>query len=806
MNAERFRQIKEIFGAALDLPIEKRRSFVAEKCGDDEELLVEINAILDSHDEAEDFIENPAFDSLNNFVLNERDLKLSGKQIGAYRVVRELGHGGMGAVYLCERTEGFRKQVAVKLIKRGLDTNDIIRRFERERQILAALDHPNIARLIDGGTTDDGLPYLVMDYVEGIPVTEYCAENDLSTEEILKLFQEISAAVAYAHQNLIVHRDVKPTNILVTKEGTPKLLDFGIAKLLAASESEPLTEITQTRQAMTPEYASPEQLEGERVTTATDTFSLGVVLYELLTGARPSSVSSRPSLEKVSANSAKQRTKDAAQKTKFPKGDLGKILAMSLRKEPERRYSSVDQFAADIKRFLAGLPVIAQADSFSYRAEKFVRRNKAPVAAGVGVLFSLVGAVIATSRQSRRAQRQRDKAEKVSEFLQKTLAAPDSRVAGKDVKFVEVLANVAQTIDADFADQPAIAADLHTTVGMTYLSLGIFDLSEKHLKNALDVRLAIFSRKSLEVASSLTNYGKVLHEKGDLITAEPFLTEACAILNRKPFDKTLAFADVLRNLAYLHAYQSNHEEALRLQFRELEIRREIQGENQKEVARTLDELGEKMRLSGEISKAESLHRRSIEILRQIYGDEHPDIALAMIKLSYAIYAEKPSEAEDLCRRALAISRRLLGEEHAETAWAAYMLANVLISRQKYREADEYLQTILSKQGASFPESHMVVGSSYVLFGRSLVEQKRYAEAKSVLEKGLALRRITLPDAHWMIALPSVFLGECLMNLGEPETGEKLLLENYEILKNKLGESHELTQTAREKITPFFPAS
>lgn len=448
--------------------------------------------------------------------------------------------------------------------------------------------------------------------------------------------------------------------------------------------------------------------------------------------------------------------------------------------------------------------MIAQADSLSYRAEKFIKRNTVPVAAGMGVLASLIGGIVAVSRQSRRAQLQRDKAEKVSEFLQKTLAAPDSRIAGKDVKFVEVLSNVAQTIDADFADQPDVAASLHTTAGQTYLSLGIFDPAEKHLKNALDIRLKIFPRKTSEVAASLSNYGKVLHEKGELNTAEPFLIEACAILGHKPFNKTLVFADALRNLSLLSAYQGKHEEALRLQFRELAIRRAIQGENQPETARTLDELGEKMRLAGNLVEAESLHRRSIEILRKIYGGEHADIAQAMIKLSYVIYPHKPHEAEQLCREAIMICRKLQGEDHADTAWASYMLAHILIALENHPEAEQILQTILSKQGISFPESHMVINSSYALLGRSLVEQKRWAEAKPVLEKSLKMRRETLPDDHWMIALPSVFLGECLIHLGETDDGEKLLLENYEILKNKLGESHELTQTARKRTRFFFP--
>lgn len=800
-NIERFRQAKEIFFAALDLPPIERSAFLAEKCAGNAELFAEIEAIFASHEEAGDFIENSAFDSVSSFVLDERDLKLSGTQIGAYRVVRELGKGGMGAVYLCERTAEFHKQVAVKLIKRGLDTDDIIRRFERERQILAALDHPHIARLIDGGATSDGLPYLVMDYVEGASVTEYCAEHNLTTEEILKLFQKICAAIAYAHRNLIVHRDIKPTNILVTKDGTPKLLDFGIAKLLAESENEPLSVLTQTRQAMTPEYASPEQLNGERVTTATDIFSLGVVLYELLTGARPSPVGSSPSFEKVSSPSKNQRTKD--KKTKYPKGDLGKILAMALREEPERRYSSVDQFAADIKRFLAGLPVIAQADSFSYRAEKFIRRNKVPVAAGIGVFASLVAGIAATSRQARIARRQRDKSQKVSDFLKRILSSADPREQSKDIKVIKLLGEAAKSIEDDFANEPDVAADLHATIGLTYLSLGILSSAENHLKTALDVRLAHFPRQSIEVATSLNHYGKLTQEKGDVTAAEPFFREAFEILRRLRREQSLEFAEVLRNYAYMLCLKGELEKAFPLHRQELAIRRQIQGENHIEVARTLTELGDVARNTGDFVLAESLHHRSLKILQKNYGAEHPDIALVLFNLGDSIYTRKPCEAETLYRQSLAMRRKLLGEDHAETAWTLYKLAYVLYNREKYVEAESYLRDILAKRGASLPASHLVISSSYVLLGWALMRRKKFAAAKSAIEECLNLRRQTLPEDHWMIAMPNVFLGECLIYLGEVEIGKRLLLKNYEILKEKLGEHHELTQTAREKIAKFF---
>lgn len=301
MNLEKWAKVKEIFGAAVELPREEREKFIKDNCGADETLLFEVRSLLEAEIKAGEFIESPAFSPLTELVTERRKPSRVGQIVGAYKLEKEIGRGGMGAVYLASRADReFQKQVAVKLIKRGLDTDEIIRRFRHERQILATLDHPNITRLIDGGATGDSLPFLVMDYVEGKPLTKYADEKHLTIEERLQLFLEICSAVQYAHRNLIVHRDLKPSNIIVTKEGVPKLLDFGIAKLVAPSAEETETLGTQTEfRALTPEYASPEQVKGQTVTTAADIYSLGVVLYELLTGERPFRVKSK-SAEEIS--------------------------------------------------------------------------------------------------------------------------------------------------------------------------------------------------------------------------------------------------------------------------------------------------------------------------------------------------------------------------------------------------------------------------------------------------------------------------------------------------------------------------
>lgn len=400
MQNPEWSKIKEIFFQTLDLPADKREQFLANQ---DEFLRSEVLDLISSHEKAKEFIAETA---VFEFGLNED--QMIGKKIDDYNILEEIGAGGMGKVYLATR-KGFEQRFALKLIKRGMDTEAVLNRFISERQILSRLEHPNIARLLDVGSTKDDLPYFVMEYVEGEPITKFCNSENLSTNERLEIFQKICSAVIYAHQNLIVHRDLKPSNILVTDDRTPKLLDFGIAKLLKTEDYEETA--TQAR-VFTPEYASPEQLNGKPITTATDVYSLGVVLYELLSGQRPftstgkshqqivnliltqepilpSSVVNRSPLVVVNNTSEnkEQKTKDNGRGTKSLKGDLANIILKSLRKEPERRYNSVLEFSEDIRRYLVGLPVTATADTVFYRFSKFVGRNKIGTAVACFVLM-----------------------------------------------------------------------------------------------------------------------------------------------------------------------------------------------------------------------------------------------------------------------------------------------------------------------------------------------------------------------------------------------------------------------------------
>jgi non-specific serine/threonine protein kinase/serine/threonine-protein kinase len=488
MTPERWRRVETVFQTALDVAPESRERFLAEACAGDEVLRREVERLIEGYEAADEFLEQPAVD-LRQIAgqelptLRREDMPdaahglRSDARIGAYRVLRELGRGGMGAVYLAERADDdFRKLVAVKVVKRGMDTDFLLRRFRHERRALAALDHPNIARLLDAGATDDGLPYIIMEYVEGQDIDRYCDEHKLTINARLRLFLSVCAGVSHAHQSLIIHRDIKPSNILVTGDGTPKLLDFGIAKILNPSLADAPFEHTATALRMlTPDYASPEQVRGERVTTVSDVYSLGVLLYLLLTGRRPYHFRTgqleeiarvvceqnppRPSAAidsvvsatgsgfetagatgegggdarpaegahdgRETGNEARGATDGAPSLDELAHArssapdrlrrsladDLDNIVLKALRKEPFRRYASVEQFAEDIERHLEGLPVRARADTFTYRSRKFVGRNKAGIAAVAGVALSLVGGLTATTWQWRVAQVERARAE-----------------------------------------------------------------------------------------------------------------------------------------------------------------------------------------------------------------------------------------------------------------------------------------------------------------------------------------------------------------------------------------------------------
>jgi serine/threonine protein kinase len=528
MTGPDFQNVEEIFHAALECEPNQLDAFLNEKCAGDEILRREVEALLALHRRAGSFIETPIADVASGLLKEDETDLLIGQTIGHYKISQRISAGGMGAVYLAERADRqYEKQVAIKLIKRGMDTDSVLRHFRNERQILASFDHPNIARLLDGGATESGLPYFVMEYVEGLPVDAYCDAHALSIVERLKLFREVCAAVSYAHRHTVIHRDVKPSNILVTSDGTPKLLDFGIAKILQPSDAvEPLATLTGVR-LMTPHYASPEQVRGEALTTATDVYSLGVVLYQLLTGRKPYRLKtqapeeiSRAILEQEPPRPSTAIAKsDGSGKSqvlnpKSLRGDLDNIVLTALRKEPDRRYQSVEQFSEDIRRHLEALPVAARKDTLAYRSAKFIRRNTVATAAAALIFLTLIGGIVATTWQARKARAEKARAERrfndVRQLARSVLF--DYHDAIKDLpgatRVREQLVKDALTYLDSLASEATGDPDLQRELAAAYERVG-------------DVRGEAFSASLGDRTGAMESYRKALRIRETMVAADP---------------------------------------------------------------------------------------------------------------------------------------------------------------------------------------------------------------------------------------------------------------------------------------------
>lgn len=605
MTPERWQQVKTLLAAALERPAAERAAFLNEACASDASLRAEVESLLAYEDQPGSFIEHPVMDRETEQAarLTESpagETPVTGRRIGPYQLRRELGHGGMGAVYLATRADDeYRQQVAIKLIRHGLDTDFILQRFRNERQILAVLDHPHIARLLDGGTTDDGLPYLVMEYIEGVPIDEYCDQHQLNTEERLTLFRHVCAAVHYAHQRLVIHRDIKPSNILVTEEGMPKLLDFGIAKLLTPElAAHTLDPTAPALRLMTPSYASPEQIRGEPITTASDVYSLGVVLYELLTGRSPYKPTSgavhdlmhavcesepeKPStairdrgsgIRDQGPAAREQRATDNGQRTKLARrlrGDLDNIVLMALRKEPDRRYASVEQFSEDIRRHLEGLPVIARPATIGYRASKFIQRHKAGVAATALIVVTLIGGMIGINQQRARAERRFQEVRKLARAVVFDYhdaiadlpgATPVRERLVKDA--LDYLDSLATEAEGDRTLQRELAA-AYVKIGdvqgnSRVANLGDISGALRSYRKALAIRQALAETEPTnvegqsELAESYERMGTILRDTGDASGAFENYRQAMMILERLS-STTPENAELRRKLAAAYAH------------------------------------------------------------------------------------------------------------------------------------------------------------------------------------------------------------------------------------------------------------
>jgi len=814
MQAERWRQIDAVFQSAVDCAPENRPAFLDFACGGDAELRREVESLLNSHDPG--WTESSAWKDAFR-VLESRDAKLSeGRRIGAYRVLRELGRGGMGSVYLCARADDeFQKLVAIKVIRRGLDTDDIIERFRSERQILARLDHPNITCLLDGGTTDDGLPYFVMEYIQGEPIDVYCDQHQLTVAERLKLFLAACSAVAYAHQNLVVHRDIKASNVIVTKEGTPRLLDFGIAKLLAPGSGPGNLTETPLR-LLTPEYASPEHVRGGATTTSSDVYSLGVLLYRLLTGHSPyrGPMSSRaeiehsiceeepdkPSLAVLAVRRGAKKPEygiasDAVSKSRERayekhshrlRGDLDNIVLTALRKEPQRRYASVEQLVEDIKRHLAHFPVSARPDTHLYRVTKFMQRYKAGVAAVTIVFLTLIGGIAATLWQARVARLEQAKATRINAFLQEMVGY--SGVSGgtnhsHDATVADMLDDAAKRVETELADQPEVKAEMLGTIGGTYLTQARYDLAARYLHEAYDLNLRLYGPQSRQTASIMHSLGGLAYMKGDYATADAWFEKAVPIYRRHLRDANFElrlFVAMLSDAAFVKRALGRTDLAEALWREALSYGPRLPQKYHAQSIAPKTFLAQLYLDRGDIERADRLASEASQELRA-YGADGFSLGQSLIDLGNVRRLEKRyPEADALIQEGTNLYAQAQGNDHPNVAYGLASLAMSRYDQGKYELAEQNARGAV-RIVENLPSGHYRAGA-YSALGVILNKMGRTYEAETLLREAFRFREQSSPRQSNAVALALGNLGECLTAQKRFGEAEPLLVESYQTLK------------------------
>jgi len=770
---ERWNRIRDLFREALEQPEASRLGWLRDATEGDEGLFHAVANLLGAAD-------GPG--SITGIVgraaaeLAKRDAPGS---IGRYEVIGLLGEGGMGDVYLARRADGeYTQQVAIKVLGSRRPGKELIRRFQAERQILANLDHPNIARLIDGGETEDGLPYLAMEFVSGTPITAYCNEKRLTLPERLRLFAKVCGAVENAHRNLVIHRDIKPSNILVTDEGEPKLLDFGIAKLLEPGSVEhTLVETLDSARLMTPRHASPEQVRGDRITIATDIYSLGVLLYELLSGHFPYEVTStRPAdIERAICESdppspssrvtemtggtdtraaAAERGATAGELKRLLGGDLDNIVLTAMQKDPERRYATVRELADDIRNFLAHRPVRARADSLAYRARKFLRRNRVPVTAaavtilGIGAAIGISVARIAAERDA--AEIERRKAEEVSDFMQRIfeVSAPEE-ARGEAISARELLDAGARRIRTELAGQPEVQATLLRVLGETYYSLGEREPAMELLREAVDRGRAVFGERSAETATAKLVLGFQLQDDGHYDEARALLEEAMATRRALFGDASFEVMEALSGLAFLAETAGDYEKAEVLHREALELGRSLTDEDDEFVAEAMTKLGGILRILGRNDEAETLFREALAMQERLYSGDHPQSADTKRQLAGVLRETRRfEESEKLYKEVIATRERMLGPDHLEVAhtWNSY--SQMLSDKGDTEAAIRAHQNFIDILERVHDGPHPSFGAAYNNLAVMLQHQRDFEGALENYRLSVEMQdRVGLPPEH-----------------------------------------------------------
>ncbi len=811
---ERWRKIEQWMNEALELPPAERTAFLESVCPDDEALRREVAALLAHHEPAQAWIGDLTAS------LFAPEPPAAPERIGPFRILREIGQGGMGTVYLAKRDDGqFEQRVALKVLRAGYDP-EAARRFLAERQVLSRLEHPNIARLIDGGIAADGRPYFAMEYVEGISITEWCRRHGATLAERIALILSVGEAVSFAHRHLIVHRDLKPANILVTADGKVKLLDFGIAKLLA--EETPLDTRTGVL-ALTPEYAAPEQLKGERITTSTDVYGLGCVLFELLAGARPVPATAKTwdALYRavVEQEAPLASSLAPASLRRQIVGDLDTIAQKALEKSPERRYASIAAMIEDLRRHQQGLPIHARRNSLRYRTAKFAARHRYAVAASCIALIAIASAAVIFAVQSMRLAQENQKVERVSRlFIDMFQLADPNESRGATITARELLDAGAKQVEEELSGQPEVQRSLRRVLGDVYTRLGLYDRAASMLERALpqfpsgsaetaDVlhllgrarleqgrypqaaetlqrALAARPAGSVDAASTMTYLGLAHFRRNQYAEAAPLFARALAIYRQARVENTIGYSEALIGQGMVQYGKGAYGAALESLQSALAVQRAAMPSNHPRIADTLNNVASTLSRLGRHAEAEPLQQEALAILRRSLGDSHPKVAITLNNLGLMHFARAAmDEAEPLFRESLAIRRKALAAGHPDLAQVLSNLGLLLQQTGRLSESEAMLREALDIRRKAFGERHVNTVQSHNNLGQLYQAKGDRARAESHLRHALATVRELLGPEHPTIAISLNNLASLLAEQRRPEAGP--LLEEALAMRRRL---------------------
>lgn len=816
MDTLRWERVQALFHDTADLPKSEQQAFLDAACDYDKGLLADVLALLREDAQGSSLLDRGA-GHIAHTVLGETShpIRIT-EELGPYRIQKVLGEGGMGVVYLAER-EDLGSLVAIKVLRDAWLSPARCERFASEKRMLAQLNHPSIARLYDADTLSDGTPCFVMEYVEGVALTQYCIQHRCSIEQRLQLFVAVCEAVEYAHQHAVIHRDLKPSNILVKNDGSVRLLDFGIAKQLNSLDAAEGRTITGMR-LMTPGYAAPEQFRGEQVGVHTDIYSLGVILYQLLAVQLPFDLTNVTDAEAEAIivgqqplkPSAVRKLKSAAKKDESVPDvstaawdELDILCLTAMHKDPQRRYRSVEAFVRDIKHYLNNEPLEARPDSLSYRISKFVARNRSSVMTAAVVLLAIVGVIVFFTLRLAKARdvalAEAARTERIQHFMTNLFEGGDEAAGPSDsLRVVTLLDRGVQQAESLNKD-PKVQAEFYQNLGSTYQKLGELDRADSLLRQALERRKSLFGDNSPEVAESLVALGLLRSSQARLDEAEQLVREGLQIAKRAlPSNDpavakaTAALGKVLEDRGDYKRSIEQLDEAVRLQSKA--------GAATPDLAASLSELANSHFYAGHYNVSESLNKRVLEMHRQLYGERHPLVAdtlinLGAIKYDLGYYAE----ADRLDREALDITEKWYGKDHPETASALTILGRALVAQHRNDEAADMLQQALTIQEHVYGKVHPRVASALNEIGKVAQQQGKLRDAEADFQRMADIYHSVYGDHHYLIGIALSNLGSVYLEENQYLRAEQIFREVIKRLTEALSADHVNTGIARIKL-------